>query len=755
MSKLSRRAFLKGSVATGVGLTFANGMMGEGYIYPDYEALAASTAPEEVKYTHCVMCNHVPKCGMKIILKEGKILRVEEREDYPNNNLCAKGIASLQEVYDPNRLLHPMKRTTPKGSEDPKWEQITWDEALETIAANFNKIKEEHGADKVLFMTGDPKEPRAAIQRLAYTFGSANYGTESSTCATATWMSSRALYGTPALCMIGGNPTEETGVALVWATNPAWSGPYVMDRYREMKEKNDGKYIVIDPRVTPTVTQLADVHLQLRPGTDAALAFCFGNYLIENDAHDKEFAENWIHGFEEYKEYVKEFTIEKTAEICNLPIDKLTEACEILANRTGPIVPISSAAVPHHTNGMNDYTARIMLIALTGSVDVPGGVPLPPEPLPFDPFMGLPGFNRTKDIFPEIEHFRADKDAYPVWAAFEKSIQLNNIPEYVKDGKLKACLMLGGNANMWPQSQEYQQAFEDMDFVVAADMYINPWTHDYVDMLLPAAISWERSAPLALFGRDLYLREAVVEPAGEARPDFRICCDIGTALGYEEEFFGGGPDSEKNCLKAMLEELDKGVTYEDLLKASPGPVNIPLENKPQLKKYELGLLRKDGKPGFETPTGKVEFTSEIVRENGFNPLPTFVEPVYSPVSTPDIAKDFPLIMNSGSRVPTYTHSKQRDLPWLKSIMPEPILRLHPIDAEERGLTEGDMVKITSPVNSQGIKAKLEITSMLKPGMIDMIHGWKKSNINLLIARDFDKLSGFPPYKEGLCQVEKA
>ena len=119
MAKISRRTFLKGMAAAGAGVAIAGKMTTGQYIYPDYEALAASTAPEEVKYTHCVMCNHGPKCGMKLILKEGKIFRVEKREGYPNNLLCAKGIAALQEIYDPNRLLYPHKRTTPKGSEDP------------------------------------------------------------------------------------------------------------------------------------------------------------------------------------------------------------------------------------------------------------------------------------------------------------------------------------------------------------------------------------------------------------------------------------------------------------------------------------------------------------------------------------------------------------------------------------------------------------------------------------------------------------
>ncbi len=199
--------------------------------------------------------------------------------------------------------------------------------------------------------------------------------------------------------------------------------------------------------------------------------------------------------------------------------------------------------------------------------------------------------------------------------------------------------------------------------------------------------------------------------------------------------------------------MDTPITYEDLQAASPNPVEIPLKGEAQNKKYELGLLRPDGQPGFTTPTGKVEFVSEILREHGFDPLPTYNEPVLSPVSTPDVYKEYPLIMCSGSRVPIYTHSKERNLPWLNQFMPEPIVRLNPADAEARGLKDGDMVKLSSPHGE--LTAKLEVTVIVKAGVIDMFHGWDKANVNELIGRDFDPISGFPPYKEGLCQVTKA
>jgi anaerobic selenocysteine-containing dehydrogenase len=322
---------------------------------------------------------------------------------------------------------------------------------------------------------------------------------------------------------------------------------------------------------------------------------------------------------------------------------------------------------------------------------------------------------------------------------------------------LRACFALGLNCIMWPQSHEYQEAFKNMDFVAVADFRENPWTHDYVDMLLPAAMSFERAAPLSVVGRRLFLREPIVEPAGEARSDYRIVCDLGVALGMGDLFWGGGPKAEEECLREILRTAGGGkeVTLEMLREASPDGVAIPLKKGMKYRKWELGLLRDDGKPGFSTPSGKVEFASEILRAHGFDPLPVYREPTYSPVSTPAIAAEYPLVLIAGSRVPFFCHSKERELPWLRRFMPEPVVRLGPGDAKARGLSDGDRVRITAPVNKVGIVAKLEITNTLKPGVVDMLHGWAEANVNELIPRDFDPISGFPAYKEGLCEIARA
>ncbi|MDR0875975.1 MAG: molybdopterin-dependent oxidoreductase [Clostridiales Family XIII bacterium] len=716
----------------------------------------------EYKYTYCAMCNHGPRCGVKAVVKDDKILRLERREEYGPELLCALGNSALQDLYSPDRVLYPLRRTNPKG-ERAKWERISWEDALAEIAEKLNGVKEKYGADKVLFMTGDPKEPRSVLQRLAYSFGTPNYGTESSTCYTAAELATRLVYGTRSRAVIplslGAAPdVNDTKVCLIWGNNPGTSQPFSYNGLRMTREFGSVKYIVIDPRVTSTTENFADVHLQIRSGTDGALALFFANWLISHDAYDKEFVEKWTHGFAEYKALASEYTLEKTAEICGIPAALLKKAGDILVTEGAPITVKSSAAYPQHVNGVDNYRAMQLLVALTGSLDVDGGHLIPNEPLGLDNWGGSFGFSRVHELLPELESKRADRKYFPVWAGtdWDGSLQLNRLPEYVRDGDIRACFALGLNCIMWPQSHEYQEAFKNMDFAVCADFRENTWTHDYVDMLLPAAMSFERSAPFSVFGRKIYLREPAVTPLGEARSDYRIVCDVATALGYGDLFWGGGPDAEEECLREILRTAggSKEITLEMLREASPNGLAIPLTQGMKYKKWELGLLREDGKPGFSTPSGKVEFASEILREYGFEPLPKYREPLYSPVSTPKTAREFPLIVNAGSRVPFFCHSKERGLPWLRRHMPDPVVRLGEEDAAARSLKDGDLVKITSPVNQEGITAKLEITNTLRRGAIDMLHGWAEANVNELIPRDFDPISGFPAYKEGLCQIEK-
>lgn len=391
----------------------------------------------------------------------------------------------------------------------------------------------------------------------------------------------------------------------------------------------------MDPRITPSVTGLADIHPQLRPGTDGALALGFINIMIRDGLYDKDFVENWTVGFDELKELASGYTPEKVEEITWVPKEKLEAAVRLVCENTPATLVSSSAGACHATNVGHFERAVFSIIALTGCIDVPGGLTMPTGGLPFDCTASTADFRMEKSYMEQgLQDIRPDKDDFPVWAKYFKMIQVNRLPEMVADGRLRAGVLLGANAMMWPQTPEYQKAIGDMEFTVAIDYYMRPWTHDYVDMILPAAMCYERMAPFAIFGRRIFLREPVVKPAGQAREDFRIILEMGCALGYEEECFGGDVEA------ALNDMLD---------------------------------------------------------------------------------------------------------------MPRPVVRLHPFDAKERGIGDGEQVRVFNQFGEVVVNA--EVNNMVLPGVVDVLHGWHQADINLLTSRDFDPITGFPPFRSALCQVE--
>ncbi|MDO5044828.1 MAG: molybdopterin-dependent oxidoreductase [Coriobacteriia bacterium] len=737
---IDRRSLLKGAAALGVTASISQGGIDFAYA----EGTIDTSKPVEKRYSICDMCNQVPRCGMVAYVQDEKIVRVESREDHPVDPLCAKGMATIQEMYDPHRLMYPMVRTNPKG-EPSEWKQISWDEAYDTIVEKFNETKEKYGPDSVLFYCGDPKEPRPALQRLATLFGSSSYGLESSLCATASQMANQLVNG-KRQGWFGVDPSKDTKSVIIWSLNAAWSQPNRHKKLMEAKERGV-KFLVVDPRVTPTATGLADVFLQPRPGSDAALALGFMNLLIEKNYVDMDFVNKWTLGFEELKALAAEFTPEKVEELTWVPAEKLIEAVELIGPNMPCTLVSSSAGLTHCTNVGNAQRAVMMLPALLGQIDVAGGYKFPYPAYAFDPYGATPQF-KAKALYKEkdLASHRVDKEDFPVWALLTDHIQTAKLPEYINDGKIKAAMLMAFNSMIWPSTHVYQEAIQKLDFSFAVDYYYRPWSHDYVDMILPAAMCMERQAPMTVYGNKIFYREVCMPPAGEAREDWQICLELGSRLGFEEECFGG--DVTK-ALEYCLETSGYGITLDEL-KAHPEGMELPTEKNID-KKYELGKLRLDGQPGFETPSGKIEFASEILKENGYEPLPKHVEPVHSPYNEIEEDRKYPLVLCTGGRLPYYTHSKLREIPWLNQFMPEPVVRMHKDAAEARGIKEGDKVKVFNQFGE--VEMVAEITNIVTPGMVDIFHGWHQANINELVSRDFDPVTGYPGFRSSLCEIE--
>lgn len=733
-TNLSRRSFIKGSTL------LAGSSIAASYFQP---ALANTTPEEWVGHTICDSCNHMPMCGIEFTARGNTVVEIRNWKEHPNHFLCSKGLSTLQRLYNPNRLLYPLKRTNPKGSKDPGWVRISWDRAIKTIAAKLTEIKRRDGADKVMFYCGDPKEPRPPVMRLARYFGSPNYCCESSAACNLAYVHALELsFGQE----LAGGPSPKTKCLLIFGKNGSWSAPHGFFRNLLAQKDRGMKLIVIDPRRTKVAEQ-ADIHLQPRVGTDGALAWGMINVMIREGLVNRAFIEKWCTGYEQVVQYAKTFTPEYVEKETGVPAADVVAAARMFADGPSSTM-LAGQSVPHQMNGCNHVRSIGIMMALCGFVDEPGCATFadwPKDYLRWDEgytrsFIDQPWFEQERQ-----RKIRIDRRHAPIWNEMQVLCSPNLLPEKVKAGAIKAFAGWGANLLIWPSPQEYQEAIRNLRFSFACDNFYRDETHHDMDLVLPAALNFRRYAPFGVHGRKVSARRPV-RPLGEAWEDWKIACTIGAAVCDPELFFHGDP--VKAC-DAILKNW--GTSYEERQAMLPNVNVCEWFPVPQSRKYEKGLLRFDGKPGFRTPSGKIELVSSIQAKHMDTGLPIYIAP-------PKPAGDFPLKLINGTRRPYITHSKTRsDQPYLLEIEPESVINMNPVDAKARGLVEGDSVWMTSPFYKGKVRAKVRVTIMMQPGEVDAQYGWRgDQETQVLIPRNrWDPISGYPCYNDVCIQVTKA
>jgi len=695
----------------------------------------------EVKKSICTICDPSALCGLDLYVKDGKIIKVEGSKDHPYSlgTLCPKGAANRQYIYNEDRLKAPLKRTGPRGSGD--FEPITWDEALDTIAAKFNEIKSQNGPESVVFFSGYTKYFRPYLKRLAHSFGSPNYLTESSTCHQATAMAQMLSFGLP-----GGPNVKNSKCLLVWSANPFHTNPGNARAILKGKERGM-KLVVVDPRQTPT-TARADIHLQVRPGADGALALAMANVIIHEKLYDQDFVANHSYGFEDYREYVQRFTPEKGEDLTGVPADKIRRAARMYASVKPAAIMPSASPVVHHTNGVQNYRAVFALVGLTGNYDIAGGnFVVPPS------FIHIPGLIPTREHeFVQCRPWsemppRIGAARFPVWAEIvDEEGQAMHLPFQIRSEEpypIKAVIGFGMNHRMWPDSSGLLEAVEKLDFFVNVDIFMTD-TCKYADIVLPACTSVERSELRCYpMGYIIFTQPAIL-PLYDSRSDAEIIYELASRLGLDDPLFKAGYEAGVDWI---LEP--SGITIAEL-KKYPGGMFVPNPMELPEKKFL--------KHGFKTPSGRMEFKSKVLEKYdgrpGFEALPVYTPPKYSRESTPELAQEYPFILNTGSRLPMYVHTRTFRLTWTNSLRPNhPAADVNPADAARLGIKQDDAISISTPQGAIVVKANL--TQMVQPGVVHVYHGHPEADANVLFEGDYlDPLSGYPGFKSALCRIEK-
>jgi cysteine desulfurase NifS len=688
----------------------------------------------------------------------GKVADVEADTESEWGAICKLGRHSSEILYSPDRLLHPLRRVGPKGTHE--FERISWDEAYTIIVDKLQAVKAKDGAEATAIYTGrgsfelakcdifQPKDVAvSSASSLLFPFGSPNTLGVGALCYVSFAMiAPHVTMGGMLINMF--SDIENSELIVVWGANPATDSPPV-ELSRIMKARNRGaEVIVIDPRRTGTAIMTEAQWVPIRPGTDGALALGLCNVIIDEELHDDNFVQNWTHGFEDFSRYVQHFRPEVVESITGVSQETVRNLARRIASARGAS-PVMYSGLEYSDSGVQAIRATLVLWALAGQLDVPGGRCFTMRQNQFP-------INREGHVANPDVRKALGRERFPVYSAYRGESHAIALPDAVLEGnpyRIKALIVVGGSIiTAWPQPAVWRKTLNALDFLVCVDRFL---TADaaYADIVLPAATYYEIESYM-VYGPVFRLRERVIEPVGKARPGFFILAELARRLGYGDLY----PQTEEELLRHVLK--GSGFSLEEVI-AAGGMVQVPTSMM-QYKKWEKGLLRPDGKPGFDTPTHKLEIASTFLQEHGYDPLPVYTEPLEGPLAQPELAKRFPLIFNSGSRVTTDFRSQFHSIPGLVNDRPEPTVMMSTLDASARDISHGDLVDVVTPHGRTAFRA--QVTNDIMPGVIDADMGgggplgpqaWQECNVNELTdLNHYDPISGFPVYKALLCDIVK-
>ncbi|WP_036666389.1 molybdopterin-containing oxidoreductase family protein [Paludibacterium yongneupense] len=708
--------------------------------------------------TLAAICGVCPAdCGVDIQLDNGKIARLSPRKDHPKGICCPRGSRAAEIVYSPDRVLYPMKRIGARGA--GRFERIGWDEALDLLAQGLRDIASAHGPEAVCMYTGrgtfeqslcDLLTPAgvhlSSAWSLLFPFGSPNTTGVGAICYVAHGMiapvSTYGVYAADTFADI-----EQADLVVIWGANPSTDSPSSNVARIKAARQRGAEIVAIDHRRIDIVKATAGRWLGIRPGTDGALALGMIRVVIEEERYDHDFVAGWTLGFDALRTYVQPFTPQRVEAITGVSADEVVRTARAIAGARGAAL-VSYTGLEYTNSGTQNIRAILTLWAITGNLDVPGGnvVRMP----------STVAINRSTRLEAPTGVDPIGKSRYPLYHHFRKEAHAMELPRAILHGDpypVRGMLITGSSIiTSYPNPEQWRRSFAALDFLAVIDRFRTA-DSQYADLILPSTTLFENES-YSLYPDSLHWRARVIEPQGEARSDWDIARAIAERLGYGALL----PANSDEMLERAL--AGSGVTTADLRGAGSG-IHRPAPPL-RYRKWESGLLRPDGQAGFDTPSGKFEIASSLLVQHGYPALPEYVEPAESPISTPELARIYPLVFNSGARIHSDFRSQHHNIGSLLKLQPHPLVSLHPEDAAARGIANGDVVEIVSPRGK--VRYVATITPDIVRGVIeanagggspDAVPAWQQNINELTDADNRDPISGFPVYKALLCDVVKA
>ncbi|MCF8039638.1 MAG: molybdopterin-dependent oxidoreductase [Desulfohalobiaceae bacterium] len=722
----------------------------------------------EIRRSYCGLCH--PRCGLLLHIEDGRIVKVTGDPDHPvtRGAICERGRLMPDHVHHPQRLNHPLKRVGQKG--EGRWQQLSWDQALDEVADKLSKLKESFGAETLAFTHGTKRTYHWDCRRFFNLFGSPNTCGVNNICMCPSYATEYATYGGMAWSEV---PNAQCIV--VWGCNASNSSPIGLYPQLVRARKRGAKMMVIDPRRIKEA-EMADLWLQIRPGTDAALMLGWIRLIIEEGLYDHDFVANQTVGFEDLKAAVASYTPEKVSRVTRIPAELVAQSARMYATTKPAAIPFGYGLDKQGVNATQCARGRAILRAITGNLEVPGGEifstaggidnVLDAEHLELNeaipksqrakqlgsetyPFFGFPGWERNRAANTKLPHgYVAAPEAWHSNLAHARHVLKAAITG--KPYPVTAAITLASNPLLsFPNTQKVFEALQSLQLYVVMEYYLTP-SASLADYVFPASSTVEQPELWLTSGFCMACPQGI-EPLYERRNSYDFYRGLGMRLGQEKHWpWETVEEVYDYCLQPA------GLTFKDLVRQHG------FFGKREYRCYE--------KYGFGTPSGKVELRSSIFHDLGLPPLPVYREPLWSPSGSPELSKEYPLILITGSRFMPMYHSEQRQIEKARKKMPEPVVTINPATAEKIGLTPGDRAVIATPLGK--IRQRVALSDAIHPDMADLQHGWWfperistlpelfgvfESNANMLCPDDPELCSpeiGSWPHSALLCRIEK-
>lgn len=691
-------------------------------------------------------------CGILLYVKDGKVERIEGDPLDPctNGKLCIKCLTMVESLNHPDRLKYPMKRAGERG--ENKWERISWDEAYDTIEAKVKEIWETDGGNAIICVHGTGRNINWQVpffgQAALKTPNISTFGFTGFSCYMPRICGSIAPFGDFPIVDASETHADRYNnpewvppeVVVVWGNEPlASNADGYIGHWLVQCVQMGTKIISIDPRLTWWGAR-AEYWLQVRPGTDAALACAWINVIISEELYDKEFVSLWCAGFEELAESVKDMTPEWAAEICGLDADDIRNSARCYA-AAKPGAIQWGLAFDQQLSAMALTLAGCDLMALCGNVDVPGG-----NILVHNAFEINAGYASGEHLTPAEWRAKKLNNNFALGIQggdFVAHASSDGLLQAIEDGfpyPIKMMWIQSSNTLSCPSqdSPRVMKAMQNIPFIVNADPYITPTSVALADIILPVAMSAERNSARTWWSPCRAM--VAVTEFYEAKSDEQIILDLGKRLNPEIfnqwetdiDWLNWYLHDGTGSFSATTEATDQGgaknsgktlftADWEQLVKDPSMLGHSYDEFNATYNKAAKGMFRPDGSVGYGTPSGRLELAPVLFNYWGLKTTPFHTEPPEGPISTPELMEEYPLVLTCGGRSFEFFHSEHRQLPTMRELHPQPLLQINPKTAEKYGIENGQWVWIEN--NHGRFKQIAKVTPVVNENTVHAEHGW--------------------------------